>query len=524
MTHPVPHVPLRDRRLLSWVSCFALGGLALLATACQRTDKTKTSGPLRIGGRTIGEPAAPVPPRPAPPPLTELARYQQVLRPILIRSGCAAGPCHSAFRGGGFFFTGGDDRELHEVVTRIDRSAPEKSEILRKATNQLQHNGGRNLDVGSCGYRRIVAWIAGQPDIDCSAEAPRSPARFAREAAPALVSMGCVSCHSEPGAAKSKLDLTELTGATQNPDVVLARIEAAKPSRFQPWATALIAATDATDGKHSKAHDHQSCAFRRLYGFLADAPELSCALSEPAAPTKLPSFADFVTHVEPAIAKRGCFDVSCHSGGVEEMSLHGVSDRAYHGWHDYLMLIARVPDLTKPDDSLFLRTVRNQEPHGGGQRLGGAGDCIDDTVTAWLRGQPIAPCKKPKVPSFARFVQEIQPVLDTMTCTKSRCHGANLEHFKVKRAPTDQASLRKNYDVVLAHVNLDFMPFSEVQLRMRQPCAYSIVGAWIEGKPSPVCTVVTPPASIFPRMGNDEAEISSHKLPPDPPAATPPAP
>ncbi len=97
-------------------------------------------------------------------------------------------------------------------------------------------------------------------------------------------------------------------------------------------------------------------------------------------------------------------------------------------------------------------------------------------------------------------VGEIQPVLDTMTCTKSRCHGANLEHFKVKRAPTDQASLRKNYDVVLAHVNLDFMPFSEVQLRMRQPCAYSIVGAWIEGKPSPVCTVVTPGRKVKSRL------------------------
>ena len=52
------------------------------------------------------------------------------------------------------------------------RKEPKKSELLKKALGQVQHNGGKNLAEGECDTQRLVAWIADQPDPACEQERP----------------------------------------------------------------------------------------------------------------------------------------------------------------------------------------------------------------------------------------------------------------------------------------------------------------------------------------------------------------
>jgi hypothetical protein len=90
-----------------------------------------------------------------------------------------------------------------------------------------------------------------------------------------------------------------------------------------------------------------------------------------------------------------------------------------------------------------------------------------------------------------------------MTCTNKQCHGGTLKHFVVMPRPTDPQVMRANYQEVIKQIDYDFMPLSPIQLRMREPCAYSVVGAWIEGKPKPSCVVHDPDPRIFPRRDAD---------------------
>ena len=191
------------------------------------------------------------------------------------------------------------------------------------------------------------------------------------------------------------------------------------------------------------------------------------------------------------ISERYDFRTPCQSA-------HGSDGR-----HEYLMLTARVEDLAHPEASTFLTTVRNKVPHGGGERLGGKGDCIDEAVMSWLTRQAPSRCTPPPTPTFARFVKEVQPVLDKMTCTQLRCHGASLPKFVLKPRPSTPELLMANYQSTLKEIDLEFMPFSGVQLRMREPCAYSVVGAWITNKPRPSCVVHDPAPGIFPKLDGD---------------------
>ena len=84
--------------------------------------------------------------------------------------------------------------------------------------------------------------------------------------------------------------------------------------------------------------------------------------------------------------------------------------------------------------------------------------------------------------------------------------------------PTDEATLRANYKETLAEVDLDFSPFSQVQLRMREPCAYAKVAAWIDRKPSVKCEIVTPPPSAFPRLDGNSLEQMHQKMKPGAPS------
>jgi hypothetical protein len=86
-----------------------------------------------------------------------------------------------------------------------------------------------------------------------------------------------------------------------------------------------------------------------------------------------------------------------------------------------------------------------------------------------------------------------------MTCTRGPCHGEGRRIYKVVPRP-DTTTLLANYKETIAQIDLEFAPLSEVMLRMREPCAYAVVMAWIEDAPRPACEVHDPDPAIFPRL------------------------
>lgn len=481
------------------LTCVLLSG-----TACERRHpkvgqirvnyKTPQAAPEKVAARVPG---------PGEPDL----RYQTFVRPMMNRRGCTAGPCHAGQRGGGFSFRSGQMNDTHDyqqVLERVDHKNPEASELLRKATNKVQHNGGLNITVGSCDYKRLVAWIGDRPDIDCSDEPPPDPQRFAREVAPALQALGCVGCHSQNLPARSRLNLAPLSQTPPNVPQALESFVSTHPTPYMSWQSAIIRAAAGQDGKHSAKANPKSCAYRRLYGYIAGSPELSCSLTDDSEEKQLPDYEVFAKTVLPSITPRGCGDVSCHGGGAGGMSLYGIIPGQSDGWHEYLAFTARVEDFAHVDKSTFLTTVRNEVPHGGGQRMGGAGDCVDSMIVAWLTRQTVKPCPPPSPPSYERFVAEVQPVLDRMTCTNAKCHGSGKLPYRLTPHAAAAAILRTNYENTLKRIDMNFMAFSEIQLRMREPCAYSIVASWITKKPRPDCQLKDPDPSIFPKMSADE--------------------
>jgi hypothetical protein len=88
--------------------------------------------------------------------------------PILTKAGCNSGSCHGKAEGqNGFKLSvfGFDPLSDHEALVkegrgrRVSAFAPEQSLLLQKATGQTPHGGGRLVDPGSPGYRRMLRWI-----------------------------------------------------------------------------------------------------------------------------------------------------------------------------------------------------------------------------------------------------------------------------------------------------------------------------------------------------------------------------
>ncbi len=89
--------------------------------------------------------------------------------PILTKSGCNAGACHGAAVGQGglkLSLLGYDPAQDYANLTRelggrrVDVEAPVNSLFLRKATGQLDHEGGRRIKRDSDAQRTLLAWIA----------------------------------------------------------------------------------------------------------------------------------------------------------------------------------------------------------------------------------------------------------------------------------------------------------------------------------------------------------------------------
>ncbi len=95
--------------------------------------------------------------------------FRNHVQAVLTRSGCNSGGCHGAEAGkNGFRLTlrGYGPEVDYDVLTRqakarrIDKTAPQESLFLLKATGAVEHGGGVRFTVHSPEYRVIAEWIA----------------------------------------------------------------------------------------------------------------------------------------------------------------------------------------------------------------------------------------------------------------------------------------------------------------------------------------------------------------------------
>jgi hypothetical protein len=94
--------------------------------------------------------------------------FRTRILPILTKAGCNAGKCHGAAVGQGGFklsLLGFDPWEDYLRIThersgrRLDLHRPAESLFLRKAADQLDHDGGRRLKPDADSYRAVTEWI-----------------------------------------------------------------------------------------------------------------------------------------------------------------------------------------------------------------------------------------------------------------------------------------------------------------------------------------------------------------------------
>src|SRR5262245_58661053 len=91
------------------------------------------------------------------------------IMPVLTRAGCNAGACDGAAIGqGGFRLSLLGERPADDYISivrelegrRVNLAHPEKSLLLAKPAELLDHAGGLRLDVDSAGHRLILDWLA----------------------------------------------------------------------------------------------------------------------------------------------------------------------------------------------------------------------------------------------------------------------------------------------------------------------------------------------------------------------------
>ncbi|MFN6105974.1 MAG: DUF1549 and DUF1553 domain-containing protein [Planctomycetaceae bacterium] len=146
-------------------------GLLLLSLAC-----TVLAGPL-----FAAEPAA------SSPGVTPSVTFELDVQPLLTRYGCNSGPCHGKSRGQNGFALSllGFDSEFDYLALvgegrgrRQFNATAEGSLLLRKATGEVPHGGGKRIEVGSPHYELLQEWMR--------QGSPRTP-----ETAPKLVRVVC---------------------------------------------------------------------------------------------------------------------------------------------------------------------------------------------------------------------------------------------------------------------------------------------------------------------------------------------
>src|SRR5437660_7587788 len=114
--------------------------------------------------------AAPTPAAAKSTPVSiENVDFERHLMGLFGRMGCNAGSCHGSFQGkGGFRLSlfGYDPEKDYYAVThdsfgrRVNRTDPDNSLLLLKATGQVEHGGGVRFSKNTWQYEVLRQWIA----------------------------------------------------------------------------------------------------------------------------------------------------------------------------------------------------------------------------------------------------------------------------------------------------------------------------------------------------------------------------
>ncbi|HEX4148753.1 MAG TPA: DUF1549 domain-containing protein, partial [Pirellulales bacterium] len=100
---------------------------------------------------------------------SDVPSFRLDVLPVLSAAGCNSGACHGKSRGQngfrlslGAFDPEGDYASIVEQSRgrRISPAAPRSSLLLRKATAEVPHGGGRRCDEGDPAYETLLRWIA----------------------------------------------------------------------------------------------------------------------------------------------------------------------------------------------------------------------------------------------------------------------------------------------------------------------------------------------------------------------------
>lgn len=115
--------------------------------------------------------------------------------PILTKAGCNVGACHGAAAGRGEFYLslyGSRPAADHMQMTqafggrRVNPADPEASLLLKKATEEVSHEGGARIEFGSPDHDAIIRWIA----AGASRDHVRSLNRFELQTARHILNVG----------------------------------------------------------------------------------------------------------------------------------------------------------------------------------------------------------------------------------------------------------------------------------------------------------------------------------------------
>lgn len=177
--------------------------------------------------------------------------FELDVQPILAAHGCNAGACHGKQRGQNGFqlsLLGFDSDFDYDSVARQARgrrltvTSPESSLLVRKATAELPHGGGRKIEVGSDVYKTLVSWIrqgaprrlANEPTLD-SVELVETEFALKPDADAQL----SVIAHYSDGASR---DVTRQTGYLSNDAAIVAVDQSGKLTAGSlPGETAVMA-------------------------------------------------------------------------------------------------------------------------------------------------------------------------------------------------------------------------------------------------------------------------------------------
>lgn len=158
----------------------------------------------------------------------KVVTFERDIVPLLTRHGCNAGACHGKARGQNGFALSllayDHDFDYHAITQegrgrRVFPAQPEASLLLRKATGEVPHGGGKRIPKESAAYQQLTQWIAaGHPRTPASAPVLQriSVTPTERLMKPGSSEQLKITAHYSDG---SKEDVTSMTAFQSNESV-----------------------------------------------------------------------------------------------------------------------------------------------------------------------------------------------------------------------------------------------------------------------------------------------------------------